>query len=54
MAPIFFDPHVCIPPPTEELVGRDMDFECGCGQRWRLEHWFAEGGSLQGPSWILL
>jgi hypothetical protein len=26
MAPLFFDPHVCSPPPTEGLVGQEMDF----------------------------
>jgi hypothetical protein len=54
MAPLFFDAHVCSPPPTEDLVGREMDFECRCGRRWRLEHWFAKDGLLVGPSWILL
>jgi hypothetical protein len=27
MAPIFFDPHVCSPPSTADLIGREMDFE---------------------------
>jgi hypothetical protein len=54
MAPVFFDSHVCSPPPTVDLVGREMDYECRCGRRWRLEHWLARDGSLLGPSWILL
>jgi hypothetical protein len=37
-----------------DLIGREMDFECRCGRRWRLEHYFGEDGSLLGPSWILL
>jgi hypothetical protein len=54
MAPIFFDPHVCSPPSTADLIGREMDFECRCGRRRRLAHDFAEDGALLGPSWILL
>jgi hypothetical protein len=30
MAPVFFNPHVCSPPGTADLIGREMDFEC----RW--------------------
>jgi hypothetical protein len=30
VAPLFFDPHVCSPPPTEGLKGLEMDFECRC------------------------
>src|SRR4029453_2306811 len=26
VAPIFFDPHVCSPPSTADLIGREMDF----------------------------
>jgi hypothetical protein len=44
------DHHVCSPPSTAELVGREMDFECRCGRRWRLEHYFGKDGSLLGPS----
>jgi hypothetical protein len=47
-------PHVCSPPSTADLIGREMDFECRCGRRWRLEHYFGEDGSLLGPSWVLL
>jgi hypothetical protein len=43
-------PHGCSPPSTAELVGREMDFECRCGRRWRLEHYFGKDGSLLGPS----
>jgi hypothetical protein len=43
MAPIFFDAHVCSPPPTADLIGQEMDFECGCGLRWRLELLREEG-----------
>jgi hypothetical protein len=52
-SPSFFDPHVCTPPPTADLIGREMDFTCSCGRRWRLEHYLIEGQVL-GPSWILL
>jgi hypothetical protein len=52
-APIFFDSHVCWPPSTTDLIGREMDFECRCGRRWRLEHYLIEG-EMVGPSWILL
>jgi hypothetical protein len=53
MTPIFFDPHVCQPPSTADLIGREMDFECGCGRRCRLEHSFGEDGSLPraGNGW---
>ncbi len=54
MTPIFFDPHVCCPPATTDLIGREMDFECRCGRRWRLEHYLGKDGSLLGPSWIML
>jgi hypothetical protein len=54
VTPVFFDAHVCSPPATADLVGREMDFECRCGRRWRLEHYFGKEGSLLGPSWILL
>ena len=54
VAPVFFDPHVCSPPSTADLIGREMDFDCLCGRRWRLEHYFWKDGSLVGPSWILL
>jgi hypothetical protein len=54
VAPVFFDPHVCRPPATADLIGREMDFECRCGRRWRLEHYLGKDGSLLGPSWILL
>jgi hypothetical protein len=37
-----------------DLLGREMDFECQCGRRWRLEHYFGKDGELLGPSWILL
>ncbi len=53
MAPVFFDPHVCTPPPTAALIDREMDFECACGGRWRLEHYLIDGEPL-GPSWVLL
>jgi hypothetical protein len=52
--PVFFDPHVCSPPSTAGLIGREMDFECSCGRRWRLEHFFGKDGAVLGPSWILL
>jgi hypothetical protein len=35
MTPIFFDPHVCEPPSTAGLIGREMDFECRCGPACR-------------------
>jgi hypothetical protein len=54
MTPIFFDTHICSLPSTADLIGRKTDFECGCGRRWRLEHYLGEDGSLLGPSWILL
>jgi len=54
MSPIFFDPHICGPPSTAGLFGREMDWECRCGRRWRLEHYFAKDGRLIGPAWILL
>jgi hypothetical protein len=37
-----------------DLIGREMDFERGCGRRFRLEHYFGEDRSLLGPWWILL
>jgi hypothetical protein len=40
-------------PSTADLIGRERDFECWCGRRWRLEHYLIEG-ELLGPSWILL
>jgi hypothetical protein len=43
VAPVFFDPHVYSPPSTADLIGREMDFECGCGRRWRLENYLREG-----------
>jgi hypothetical protein len=27
MPPAIFDPHVCEPPSTADLIGREMDFE---------------------------
>jgi hypothetical protein len=51
---VFFDAHVCRPPSTASLIGREMDFECRCGRRWRLEHFFGKDGSILGPSWVLL
>jgi hypothetical protein len=54
MAPNFFDPHVCCLPSTADVIGREMDFECRCGRRWRLEHYLGKDGSLLGPSWVLL
>jgi hypothetical protein len=54
MTPIFFDPPRFQPPSTADLIGREMDFECRCGRRWRLEHWFGKDGERLGPSWILL
>jgi hypothetical protein len=58
VAPVFFDPHVCSPPPTADLIGREMDFECRCGRRWRLEHHFEKQGfpiapSVAGMSWAV-
>jgi hypothetical protein len=53
MAPVFFDPHVCEPPTTWNLIGHELDWTCGCGLRWRLEHYLIEG-ELLGPSWIPL
>jgi hypothetical protein len=47
------DAHVCTPPATADLIGREMDFECACGRRWRLEHYWSEGGEMLGPAWIL-
>jgi hypothetical protein len=52
VAPIA-DPHVCKPPATFKLIGRELDWTCSCGRRWRLEHYFVMG-ELLGPSWILL
>jgi hypothetical protein len=54
VTPVFFGPHVCDPPSTADLLGREMDFECQCGRRWRLEHYFGKDGELLGPSWVLL
>jgi hypothetical protein len=54
MTPIFFDTHTCSLPSTADLISREMDFECRCGRRWRLEHFIGESGALLGPSWILL
>jgi hypothetical protein len=54
VAPIFFDPHVCSPPSTADLIGGEMDFECGSGWGWRLEHYFGGDGSLLGPAWTFL
>jgi hypothetical protein len=48
-----FDPHACSPPLSWDLIGRELDWECACGRRWRLEHYFVRG-ELAGPSWILL
>jgi hypothetical protein len=31
---------------TADLIGREMDFECRCGRRWRLEHYW---GKVQLP-----
>jgi hypothetical protein len=33
-------------------IGREMDFTCAFGRRWRLEHYFAEDGERLGPAWI--
>jgi hypothetical protein len=52
--PVFFDSHICFPPSTTDLIGRETDFERGCGRRWRLEHYFGKDGSFLGPSWVLL
>jgi hypothetical protein len=42
-----------LPPAGQpDLIGREMDFECGCGRLWR-ERYLIEG-ELLGPSWILL
>jgi hypothetical protein len=54
VTPIFFDSHLCKLPPTADLIGREMDFECGCGRRWRLERFIGKDGSILGPSWTLL
>jgi hypothetical protein len=54
VTPTFFDAHVCNLPPTGNLIGQELDFECGCGRRWRLEHYIGNDGDLLGPSWILL
>jgi hypothetical protein len=54
VAPIFLDRHVCQPPPTADLIRREIDFECACGRRWRLEHYFGKDGSLLGASLGLL
>ncbi len=36
-------------------MGWEMDFECNCGRRWRLEHYLGKDGSLLlGPSWVML
>jgi hypothetical protein len=32
---VFFDLHVCSPPSTADLIGREMDFECRCGSACR-------------------
>ncbi|HJP65107.1 MAG TPA: hypothetical protein VKA30_02255 [Actinomycetota bacterium] len=50
----FFSEHQCQPPPTWNLIGREMDWTCRCGWRWRLEHYIGKDGTLLGPSWILL
>jgi hypothetical protein len=36
--------------PTADLIGQEVDFECGYGLRWRLEHYFGKKGGLLGPS----
>jgi hypothetical protein len=36
-------PHVCSPPLTWSLTGRELDWTCACGRRWRLEHYFVKG-----------
>jgi hypothetical protein len=46
VTPIFSDPHVCSPPSTVDLIGREMDFECRGGRRWRLQHSFGKDGLL--------
>jgi hypothetical protein len=45
VAPVLFDPHVCHPPSTAGLIGREMDFECRCGQTKP----FAKGQSAEPP-----
>ncbi len=52
MTPIFFDPHVCAPPPT---WGRTeyAEWRCSCGWRWHLELLRMPNGLMAGPSWIL-
>jgi hypothetical protein len=52
VAPTFFDPHASQQLATADLIGREMDFECRCGRRWRLEHYLIDG-ELLGPSWVL-
>jgi hypothetical protein len=47
MTPVFFDSHVCNPPSTFHLIGREMDFECGFGRRWRLGLDIASATELQ-------
>jgi hypothetical protein len=60
MAPAFFDTHVCSLPSSADLIGREMDFDCSCGRRWRLEHYIGkDGGVFAGllsrySCWIVL
>ena len=53
--PPFFDSHVCVPPPTSNLLHIDrMAWACQCGRCWHLE-WFTSTDGMRrlGPSWIL-
>ncbi len=52
LTPIFYDPHVCKPPPT---WGRTeyAEFECLCGCHWFLSWFRMPSGEMVGPSWIL-
>jgi hypothetical protein len=31
---VYFNGHVCSPPSTANLIGREMDFGCKCERRW--------------------
>jgi hypothetical protein len=46
MTPIA-DAHVCTPPATADLYGREIDFEYACGPHGVCdEHYWSESGNL--------
>jgi hypothetical protein len=49
MAPVFFVPHVCKPPPTAELLGRDNGLRVQMRATLALGALLREGRLAPGP-----